>query len=247
MSRYQAEKAATQMIMSGYRHHTFEDERVAYGQIFQMEREELLRLLHSPEMDKLIVLYADVIGPTRLRALQNSLICLISSICRAAIDRGVEVEFSFALSDYYINQLEQVGNESSLHQLARDIMLHYFDLVQNKQWSAYTRPVAGAVRYIGRNLHGPCPVAEVARHVGLEPHYFTTLFTKQVGEQPARYIRRRKLEEAQRMIASVGAGVTETAESLGFYDAAHFSRCFKQHFGYSPSVLKKLDAPRVSR
>ena len=245
MSRFQAEKAARQMLMSGYRHHTYEDERAIYGKIFLMNRDELLQLLYSEQMDDLFGLYAEIIGPTRLRAQKNSLICLISSVCRASIDRGLDVEFSFALSDYYINQLELVADERSLQQMSRDILMHYYDLVQNEQAKAYTQPVAVAVRYIGRNLRGTCTVGEVARHVGLEPHYFTTLFFQQVGTQPGRYIRRRKLEEAKQMIGNMGASITETAESLGFYDVAHFSRCFKQHYGFPPSVLKKQDAPRT--
>lgn len=247
MSRYQAEKAAREMMSSGYRHHTYEEERTAYSRMFQFEREAFIEMIQSPQVDDMLMRYAEILAPTHIRALKNTIICLISAVCRAAIDEGVDVEFSFALSDYYINQLEMTLTEQKLRQLTREIMLHYYDLVQNEKRQDYTKPVASAVRYIGRNLYGVCPVSAVAEHVGLEPHYFSALFSRQVGISPGRYIMQRKLEEARRMLMQLGATVTDTAESLGFCDAAHFSRCFKKAYGFSPSVMSRRDMPRIAK
>jgi AraC-like DNA-binding protein len=101
----------------------------------------------------------------------------------------------------------------------------------------YSKPIASAVRYIGENLYGQCRVADVAAHVGLEPHYFSVLFTRQVGVPPSKYIKRRKLEEARRLLSQLGVTVTMAAESLGFCDTAHFSRQFKAAYGVPPSQV----------
>lgn len=244
MSRFQAEKAAREMILSGYRHHTYEDERRAYTMLFLLERDVFVELLHSAETDAFIDGYLEIMAPTRMRALKNALISLITTVCRVAIDGGVDVEFSFALSDYYINHLERLDSEPALRELMHEIMLHYYDLVQNEKRQSYSKPVASAVRYIGRNLYGPCPVADVAAYVRLEPHYFSALFSKQVGMPPGRYILQRKLEEAKQILTELNATVTETAESLGFCDVSHFSRQFKKAFGFSPSAMRRTDMPR---
>lgn len=244
MSRREAEKAATEMIMSGYRHHTYEVERGIYQWMFQSERDEFIKYLDSPDFAEQLAYYADVVGPTRLRARKNLLVCLIYTVCRVAIDEHVNVEFSFALSDYYLNQMELIEDEKGLQALSREILLHYYDLVQKEKRQVFTKPVASAVRYIGRNLYGPCRVRDVARHVNLEAHYFSGLFTKQVGMPPGRYILQKKLEEGKRMLTGLDATVTQTAESLGFCDTAHFSRCFKEAFGMPPSALCRRDAPR---
>ena len=244
MSRLQAEQAAKHMIMSGYRHHTFEDERCVNHLLFSMKREELVTFLYAPGTDELLLRYADVLGPTRLRSIRNSFICLITQICRNAIDFGVDTEFSFALSDYYINLLETKDREKELLELAKQIYLHYFDLIQMKKQQQYSKPIASAVRYIGRNLYDTCQVSAVAAYAGLEQHYFSTLFTKQVGISPAKYILACKLDEGRRMLSQLDITVTEVAESLGFYDVAHFSRRFKEAYGLPPSQAARRDTPR---
>lgn len=234
-----------EMIMSGYRHHTFEDERNSFTTFFQLEREDYINLLDDIQKKGLFFRYIDSMGPTRLRSQRNTLICMITTISRIAIDEGVNAELSFALSDYYINELESIDKEDGLTAMMSDILLHYYDLALNEKRRTYTKPIASAVRYIGRNLHNRCPVNTVATYVNLEPHYFTTLFSQEVGVSPSTYIRERKLEEGKRMLSQLGASVTETAESLGFCDVSHFSRNFKQFYGISPSDLNHRDLPRV--
>lgn len=231
------------MVASGYRHHTYEEERRFNYLLFSMERDDLLEALGSPRSRELLLRYTDVLGPTRLRALKNSLICLISPLCRDAIDFGVNVELSFALSDHYITVVESLDREDDLLALAAKIELHYFDLVHEAQEKRYSRPIATAVRHIGRTLHGVCRVADAAAAAGLEPHYFSTVFRAEVGESPSRYILRRKMDEARRMLGQPGTTVTDVAQSLGFSDVAHFSRRFKAVYGVPPSRIARLDMP----
>lgn len=244
MSKLQAERIAKQMIMSGFHHHTFEDERFVYNFLFGIKREALLAYLNSPEAITELLRYVDILAPTRLRAIRNSIICLISPLCRNAIDHGVNLELSFALSDYYINQVELLPTEEELFALARQILLHYYDLVHESKQTKYSKRIASAIRYIDRNLYGPCKVATVAHHVGLEPHYFSAQFTKEVGMSPSKYILRHKLEESRHLLGELHTSVTEVAESLGFSDIAHFSRCFKAAYGIKPSQITKKDLPR---
>ncbi|MDR2609890.1 MAG: helix-turn-helix domain-containing protein [Clostridiales Family XIII bacterium] len=247
MLRIQAERAAKQMIMSGYRHHTYEEELRTRYALFRLERDEFVKILDSPNTDRSLLNYREIMGPTSLRALKNSLICLIAATCRIAIELGMEVELSFALSDYYINHLETITDEASLLALSKQILLHYFDLVQNASRQQYSKPIAGAMRYIGRNLYGVCRVSSVAAYVGLEVHYFSKLFAKQVGMCPSKYIMQRKLEEGKHQLSELGAHVTDIAESLGFCDAAHFSRCFKKQYGIAPSRMENQEIGKTAK
>ena len=244
MSRTEAERAAKQLMMSGYKHHSFEDERETYDLMFQTERDEFTKQLHTNHLDSLLSHYAEVMAPTHMRGMKNALISLITSVCRKAIDEGLNVEFSFALSDYYVCKLEEIGTEKKLLSFMREVLLHYFDLVQNEQRHFYSKSISSAVRYIGRNLYSICTVKDVADYVELNPRYFSTLFAKQVGLPPSKYILKRKLEEAKRVLIHQNTGITEIAEALSFSDVSHFSRSFKTHFKISPSQLLRQDAPR---
>ncbi|MDR2379468.1 MAG: AraC family transcriptional regulator [Bifidobacteriaceae bacterium] len=242
ISRLRAEVTVEHMLTRGHRHHSYKDERKAYNALFHLERAEFMRIVDSPGMESVLFGYAELLGPNRLRGAKNALICLITPVCRIAIELGVNCELSYTLSDYYINSLEAKTSEDAVLALARQVLVHYFDLVQEALPTEYSKPVASAINYIDKNLYGPCRVAAVARHVGLEPHYFSKLFSLQVGSPPSQYIRRRKLEEARLLLRE--ATVTEVAETLGFCDVAHFSRCFKSAYNISPSQVA-ADLPGV--
>jgi AraC-like DNA-binding protein len=123
-------------------------------------------------------------------------------------------------------------------------MLHYYDMAHGDEMKFYSKPVASAIRYIGANLYSPCRVSDVASYVGLEKHYFSSLFSKQAGLPPSKYILHKKLEESKYLLSRLGASVTDVAESLCFCDAHHFSRCFRMFYGMPPSQASRVDRPR---
>lgn len=239
MIRDIAEKTARQMMMSEYRHHLYHEEELHLSdELFRLDREALVKLLNSDSMEYAIGRYLDVLGPTLLRAMKNSLICFIVPLCRSAIQMGLNSELSFALSDFYINYLESLNNLAAVKALFSEITLHYYDLVHVEQSESYSRPVSQAIQYIRRNLYSRFTVEEVAQSVHLDRHYFTSLFTGQTGITPAKYITQKKLEEGHRLLLHTDSPVSEIAESLGFYDTAHFSKRFKEYYGITPSKLK---------
>ncbi len=77
---------------------------------------------------------------------------------------------------------------------------------------------------------------------GVSVRYLHMLF----AEQPftvTELIRSERLEGARReILIADGRGVSEIAYSWGFQSPAHFSRCFKQRFGRSPSALHREKA-----
>jgi AraC-like DNA-binding protein len=241
MTRSEAEREAKKMLMNGSSHHRYEDESRITGTLFAMEREEFDSYVQSKAIERALLEYASILAPTRLRGLRNALICLVMPLCRMAIDKGADVELSFALSDFYINHIEGLCQEYELLDLARQILTHFYELARKDEKQAYSKPIASAVRYIGRSIYGPCPVSAVATHVGLEQHYFSSLFSKEAGIPPSQYILRRKLEEGKYLLSQLGASVTAVAEALGFCDAAHFSHCFKKTYGMPPSHLSRID------
>ncbi|MDL2302351.1 helix-turn-helix transcriptional regulator [Lachnospiraceae bacterium OttesenSCG-928-D06] len=233
MTRYEAERAAKQMILSGYQHHSYEDEKRRFTMYFNGSRRAADELLHFP------LSYLDILAPGRGRSVKNALVCLITVLCRAAIEHGVDSELSFALSDYYINALEKEKDEGRLTENMVFIMEHYYDLVQQERTRCYTKLVAKAVKYIIRCVYEPCTVAQVAKYVGIQPTYLARLFREEIGISPHDFIRQKKMEEAQRLLQYYDYSIAEIADSLGYCDIAHFSKTFQQYFGLSPKKYRK--------
>lgn len=90
------------------------------------------------------------------------------------------------------------------------------------------------------SVPGQSTPANVARESGLHADAFRRAFRKWTGETPARFHRRHRLAMAVDLLRRQELGLAQIAEALGFHDAFHFSKCFKQAYGYSPSVYRTL-------
>jgi AraC-like DNA-binding protein len=230
------------MMLSGYRHHSYIQEQGKFNLFFSGEK--TVDWFFRSYLGMYIDLYADVLGPQRLRAFKNGFICLLTLVSRKAIEYGINQELSFAVSDYYINELEQQPSEDRLSALLREALGYYYDLAsqeRSRETRAYSRPVLLAIRYAGQNLHRPCRVADMAAHSKVSPNYLSQCFRRELGLSPSGYIRQRKMAEAERMLGRAGLTVAETADALGYCDTAHFSNLFHKHFGRRPSALFKSE------
>jgi len=59
------------------------------------------------------------------------------------------------------------------------------------------------------------------------------------GMAPGEYIRRIKMERAAILLQDRTITISEVAYKLGFSDPLYFGRCFKQHYGKTPSQYRK--------
>lgn len=240
MSRYKAEKAAKQLVINRCIHHSYEDEKKLHNNIFNCEHDEIISILEDPSFFELYNLYADTLGPNRLRGAKNSVICGLTQISRVAIELGVDAEFSFALSDYYINELEKLTTEKDVFSLMKEIILHYYSLSQEERVNHYSQPIARVIRFINRNIFETITINQVADYHSLNPHYLSSLFHQEVGITPSQYIRQKKMEEAKRMLTLSSFSIAEVSDLLGYCDISHFSRVFKAYYGVCPSSMHKV-------
>lgn len=88
------------------------------------------------------------------------------------------------------------------------------------------------------NLDQALDLNDVARAAGLSYENFRKQFQRQTGVSPARYRAIRKIEAARAMLQNADLTLESVASQLGYTDAFHLSRRFKQHFGVSPRVWR---------
>lgn len=91
------------------------------------------------------------------------------------------------------------------------------------------------------NFERPVPVAELAAAAGLERHRFSLAMRATVGCTPHRWVLRRRVEEAKRLLAVPGrdASIAEVAATCGFADQAHLSGVFRRLVGTTPSAWRR--------
>lgn len=97
------------------------------------------------------------------------------------------------------------------------------------------RAVAAALKLIDDAPTEPWTLPSLAARAHVEPTYFVRLFRAAVGLPPMAYLTRRRLELATTLLRRDDLPVGEVGDKAGWLDANYFSRCFRQHFGMTPS------------
>jgi len=55
---------------------------------------------------------------------------------------------------------------------------------------------------------------------------------------PAKWLKSKRMDHAKYLLQHTGSNVSEVYNKVGFMNYTHFSRSFKEHFGYGPGSLK---------
>lgn len=95
--------------------------------------------------------------------------------------------------------------------------------------------VRRALLLMEQNLTRPIAVAAIAAALGVSVRQLERLCREHLGLGPASLYRQLRMRYANWLIENTDRSVTEIAIEAGFADCAHFSRQFKDVYGFSPS------------
>lgn len=156
----------------------------------------------------------------------------------------------FGVVEHWRRRLQEVVKAEPLHRAGAPLravgrFLHVLtDMIAADADS--TRP-AGRDAWLDKSMQllgrrggaGWLTPQEVAPQVGLAYENFRKRFVDLTGESPGRYQKRRRLEWACASICHGESSLKEIADALGFCDVFHFSKAFKQQFGFTPSDYRR--------
>lgn len=99
--------------------------------------------------------------------------------------------------------------------------------------------IVEAVAFMLAHLHEPISAADVADHVGLSRSYFSLHFKRSVGVSFLDFIDKRRLEQAQTLLASSEWRLQDIAEHVGIPDSKYFSKWFRKETGLTPTEYRQ--------
>jgi AraC family transcriptional regulator, arabinose operon regulatory protein len=91
---------------------------------------------------------------------------------------------------------------------------------------------------IDSDLPGDLGVRRLAAMTHLSASRFAHLFRSQLGVSPQRFVERRRLESAARLLDLGTRSITEIAAEVGFTDPLYFSSRFRRWYGLSPRAYR---------
>jgi AraC family transcriptional regulator len=94
-----------------------------------------------------------------------------------------------------------------------------------------------AIALVEQQFQERLPLASVAKRVGVHPVHLARTFRRVHQVTFASYVRQVRIDFARRQLLGPAA-LSEIACAAGFCDQSHFSRCFKQHTGFTPAEYR---------
>lgn len=95
-----------------------------------------------------------------------------------------------------------------------------------------------AISYIEMNFQNDISVEDIAAVCGLNRSYFGKIFKEAVGKSPQEFLMNYRMIKATELLRLTKLSVQNIGNAVGYPNALHFSRAFKNTYGVSPRTWR---------
>lgn len=103
----------------------------------------------------------------------------------------------------------------------------------------YHENLIEAAALMEANIEEPLSLDEIATLVGVSRRQIERLFKRYVGEVPTKYYLEMRLRRARGLLLQTAMTVMDIAVACGFQSPPHFSKCYRNMFGHTPSAERQ--------
>lgn len=216
---------------------TYQQETTMMSLVRTGKLEELKELLHTFANKEV---HIGGMSKDPKRQAQYSLISGITLVTRSAIEGGLSEVEAYNLSDVYIQKADLLTKAEDIYALFYVACCDFTKRVQQSGSGrkVYSYPISICIEYINSHLHYPITLNDLAARCRLTPQYLSSLFKKETGRTPTRYILDEKLETAKHMLLYSEYTLAEIANYLAFCSHSNFTEHFRKKYGVTPREFR---------
>lgn len=158
---------------------------------------------------------------------------------RAAVRAGVSPGTALPLCDYYIDQAERQKNPAVTERLTTQMLLDFCERVEQvRSRKTGNALVNRAVSRIREQIDCPPRVRTLAEEMHVTPEYLSACFKKAMGMTITEFVKRGRIERAQRLLRYSDRSLSEIAAYLSFSSQSHFQNTFREVTGMTPQAYR---------
>ena len=146
------------------------------------------------------------------------------------IDR-VSSDFAF--------KIEEMKSLSGNFSLMMEMFKSYCLLVRNHAVKSYSPLVRGTIVIVDSDLTAELSLKTLAEKQNVSSGYLSAVFHKETGKTLTEYIRQRRMENAEYLLATTNLEIQSVAIHSGILDLQYFSKLFKKHTGKTPREYRE--------
>lgn len=155
----------------------------------------------------------------RLSACSPSVAHSIEEYAAVAMNRRIDIR-----SEDWIEALHEAGDSLLQHHASKDCGSTMIEQV---------------ISHLEQHYASEITLTELARDFHVTPNYLSTLFHQTTGTTFVKYVMRLRMMRAKQLLADQSLQVQQVAEQVGYFSTRHFTKCFFEFEGCSPSEYKK--------
>lgn len=180
-----------------------------------------------------------ILSQDPLQNIKYHFVITAAMAARYCIEGGMDMAESYSLSDFYIQKADGCASREEVAELHPVMCEDYTErMYKLRGRKVSSRQIALCLDYIYDHLHTRITVADLAELVGFHPSYLSKLFQKETGSSISRYIRCKKIETAQNMLAYTDYSPAEISSTLAFPSQSYFTEVFRKYTGMTPSKYR---------
>jgi len=211
----------------------FENEMIRAVTLGQVHKEKQLIGVFS---DNVFEMRAD----NPLRNAKNYGIIMNTLLRKAAENGGVHPVYIDRISSDFAFKIEALKSLSGNIALMSEMFKEYCLLVSNYAMKNYSPVVKSVIVIIDSDLSAPhLSLKRLAEKANVSPGYLSAIFRKETGKTVTEYIRMRRMENAEYLLATTNLQIQTVALHSGILDLQYFSKLFKKHSGKTPKEYRE--------
>jgi AraC-like DNA-binding protein len=157
-----------------------------------------------------------------------------------AIPGGVDVEKTYQLVDFYIQECEQLQTIEEITNLQYMMVLDFCQRAGETQIpEGISSEVYQCVNYIRSHTNESINIDDVASQVHRSSSYMMRRFREELGIHIGTFITRCKLEEAKTLLTYSDKSLADISNYFCFSSQSYFQNVFKKQYGITPMQYRK--------
>ncbi len=214
------------------RRYSFENELMEAVSLGQIHKEaELFAAFSEPHFEKRV---ADPV-----RNAKNYGIIMNTLLRKAAQKGGVHPMYLDSISSSFAKKIEQIASTEDSFELMSDMFRSYCRLVRKHKMKNYSPAVQKTMLLIDSDLTADLSLTVLAERQSISAGYLSAIFKKETGKTISEYIREKRMEYAQHLLATTHQQIQSVALACGIVDVQYFSKLFKRQTGKTPKEYRE--------
>jgi len=174
-----------------------------------------------------------------IRNARYHLIVTIAMVCRFCIEKGMEEQKSYGLSDIYIRYADKATTIDELKEIHKNAIFKYAGEMANiKKRITIPKKLYLALDYIQNHLNEKILVSDITSYAELSESQLRRDFQLYFRKTPLSYIQEKKIEFAKSKLEYSDISYVDLANDLGFASHSHFIKIFKEYTDMTPAEYR---------